>query len=104
MSIAFDTLKAARRLQEEGGFDERQARGIVATFSEGMFDNLATKQDLNELRQELKAEIGSVRNEHHSFRAEMKASLENLEQRMTIKLGAMIIAAAGFITVLDKIL
>jgi len=48
-ALTFDTLKAARRLRDEFGFDERQATGIVETFADGMtvsLDALATKQDL----------------------------------------------------------
>ena len=43
VTVAFDTLKAATRLQEEAGFDETKARVLVSTFAEGMVENLATK-------------------------------------------------------------
>ena len=46
MVVTFDTLKAARRLQDEAGFDEKQAAVLVSTFAEGVSDNLATKTDL----------------------------------------------------------
>ena len=45
VTVAFDTLKAATRLQH-AGFDEGKARALVSTFAEGMVENLATKQDL----------------------------------------------------------
>ena len=45
VTVAFDTLKAATRLQR-AGFDEDKARALVSTFAEGMVENLATKQDL----------------------------------------------------------
>lgn len=63
----FDTLKAAMRLQEEGGFDERQAGAIVATVTEAV-DDRATKADL-----------------------------VSLEQRLTIRMGMMFTAATGMI-------
>ncbi len=47
---AFDTLKAATRLQEEAGFDETKARVLVSTFAEGMVENLATKDDIAGIR------------------------------------------------------
>jgi hypothetical protein len=84
-ALTFDTLKAARRSRDEFGFDEKQASGIVETFADGMsvsFDHLATRQDL----------------------ALLRAALSALENRMTIKLGAMIAAAAGFLVVVDKLL
>ena len=46
VAVAFDTLRAATRLQEEAGFDETTARVLVSTFAEGMVENLATKDDI----------------------------------------------------------
>jgi len=95
-ALTFDTLKAARRLRDEFGFDERQATGIVETFADGMslsLDALATRQDLVALRADMKADIALLR-----------ADMAAMENRMTIKLGAMIAAAAGFLVVVDKLL
>ena len=63
----FDTLRAARQLRE-AGFEEAQADALVSTFAEGVAANLATKDDL-----------------------------KPLEQRMTIRSGAMVAAATGII-------
>ena len=49
VAVAFDTLKAATRLQNEAGFSEKQARALVNTFAEGIAENVATKQDLTAL-------------------------------------------------------
>ncbi len=75
MTVAFDTLRAARRLRDEGGFDEKQAAILVATFAEGMGESLATKADL-----------------------------ERLEQRMTIRLGTMMAVGMGVVVALIKLL
>ena len=55
VAVAFDTLKAATRLQDEAGFSEQQAHGLVNTFAEGIAGNIVTKQDLTGLatRQDL---------------------------------------------------
>lgn len=135
-ALTFDTLKAARRLRDEFGFDERQAQGIVETFADGLnvsFDDLATKHDLDlvrrdleqvrkdldafrkelkgdidALRKALKGDIDALRNELKgdidALRAETKGGMRELEHRMTIKLGAMIVAAGGFFTLLDRLL
>ena len=50
MAVTFDTLKAATRLREEGGFSEKQATELVATFADGFVENLATKDDVEHLR------------------------------------------------------
>ena len=95
MAVAFDTLKAATRLQNEAGFNEKQARVLVATFAEGIGENLATKEDVAALRSEM-----ATKEDMAVLRGEMR----QLEQRMTIRLGAMIAAAVGIIVALDKLL
>ena len=142
MAVAFDTLKAATRLQNEAGFNEKQARVLVATFAEGIGENLATKDDVAMLRNEMatkddmamlrseiaglrgematKEEVAVLRSEIAGLRNEMatkddmavlrneipvlRGEMRELEQRMTIRLGAMIAAAVGIIVALDKLL
>ena len=102
MAVAFDTLKAATRLQNEAGFNEKQARVLVATLAEGIGENLATKEDVAILRSEMatKDDVAALRGEMAVLRCEMR----ELEQRMTIRLGAMIAVAVGIIVALDKLL
>ena len=122
MAVAFDTLKAATRLQNEAGFNEKQARVLVATFAEGIGENLATKDDVAMLRNEmatkedvaiLRGEMAVLRNDVAMLRNEMatkedmailRGEMRELEQRMTIRLGAMIAAAVGIIVALDNLL
>ena len=92
MSVAFDTLRAARKLRDEGGFDERQAAILVDTFAEGMTETLATKADLELLRGDLEKTEESLR-----------SGMRELEQRMTIRLGAMIVGAVALIVALIKL-
>lgn len=97
MAVAFDTLKAATRLREEAGFDERQARVLVATFAEGIGESLATKEDL--------ASTGAaLRTDLENFETAMLGRMRELERRMTVRLGAMIAAAAGIAVALVKLL
>ena len=102
MAVAFDTLKAATRLQNEAGFNEKQARVLVATFAEGIGENLATKDDVAMLRNEMatKEDMAVLRSEMAVLRGEMR----ELEQRMTIRLGGMIAAAVAIIVALDNLL
>ena len=114
MSVAFDTLRAARKLRDEGGFDERQAAILVDTFAEGMTETLATKADLESTEGSLRAEIekseaalrndlekseAALRGEFKTLRGEMR----ELEQRMTIRLGAMMMGAVALIVALIKL-
>ena len=92
MSVAFDTLRAARRLRDEAGFDERQAGVLVDTFAEGMTETLATKADVEALRGDLEKTEASLRGQ-----------MRELEQRMTIRLGAMMVGAVALIVALVKL-
>ena len=97
MAVAFDTLKAATRLREEAGFDERQARVLVATFAEGIGESLATKEDLASTETALRTDL-------ENFETAMLGRMRELEQRMTVRLGAMMAAAAGIAVALIKLL
>lgn len=76
-ALPFDTLKFARRLKD-AGMDARLAEEQAEAIAEALqvnLENLATKQDL-----------------------------ELLEQRLTIKLGTMLVVAVGIVATLVKIL
>ncbi|MDD9994070.1 MAG: DUF1640 domain-containing protein [Rhodospirillales bacterium] len=114
MSVAFDTLRAARKLRDEGGFDERQAATLVDIFAEGMTETLVTKADLEKTEASLRAEIDTLRGDLEKTEASLRADLEKteerlegkmreLEQRMTIRLGAMMVAAVALIVALIKL-
>ncbi len=99
MMVAFDTLRAARKLRDEGGFDEKQAAILVDTFAEGMGETLATKADLEVLRGDLEKTETALRADIKAVRGEIR----ELEQRMTIRLGAMMVGAVALIVALIKL-
>ena len=82
-------------MQNEAGFNEKQARVLVATLAEGIGENLATKEDMAMLRGDMATKEDL---------AVLHGEMCELEQRMTIRLGAMIAAAVGIIVALDKLL
>ena len=92
MVVTFDTLKAARRLQDEAGFDEKQVAVLVSTFAEGISENLATKTDLAVLRSDLK-----------EAEARLRAEMRELEQRVYVRMSAMISGLAVFLTAVISI-
>jgi hypothetical protein len=87
MVATFDTLKAARRLQDEAGFDEKQAAVLVSTFAEGVGENLATKTDLAALRSDVK-----------DAAAQIRAEMREMVQRVYVRVGAMVAGASVFLT------
>ena len=71
MAVTFDTLKAATRLREEGGFSEKQATELVATFADGFVENLATKDDVEHLRADVEHLCGDVEKLEVSLRGDI---------------------------------
>ena len=127
--MALDTHKAVKKLKEVG-FDESQAEAVVRMVGEAFGDTVATKADIVTVRadlstqgaelrieiqevrteiQEVRAEIQEVRTEIREVRAELRteakairAELRELEQRMTIKLGGLLVLALTLLTAINK--
>ena len=119
----FDALKYTKRL-ERCGFTKEQAEEALSIGIEVMNENLATKQDIKnsrrdmqeikhelkrdmeELRQELKRDIGELRqqmlqgfksiNERFELYA-TKEDLAALQDRLTIRMGAMFAATIAIL-------
>ena len=78
--ITFDTLGYFEKLKA-AGVPEQQAKAQVEVFREVIEDRLATKQDISDLRRELK----------------------ELEYRLTIRLGAMMAASIAIVAALVRL-
>ena len=96
MPVAFDTLKAAKRLQDEAGFSEKQAGVLVSTLAEGVGENLATKADIEAMHTATQAEFRAVRSEMQASdertQAEFKAirsEMQALDERTQAGFAAM---------------
>ncbi|MCK0209482.1 hypothetical protein MWN33_15720 [Starkeya koreensis] len=74
-AIPFDTLKLARTLREKAHFTAEQAEGVADALADAFQDRVATKDDL-----------------------------ALLEQRLTIKIGGMLVVAVGVLTALLKLI
>ena len=85
MAAAFDTLKAATRLREEAGFEERQATVLVELFADryGDRENLATRDDVAAVRGEvtmLRDDVTMLRDDVTTLRGEMTVMRGDLEK------------------------
>ena len=127
MAVAFDTLKAATRLREEAGFEERQAAVLVELFADryGDRENLATRDDVAAVRGEvtmlrddvtvMRGDVTVMRGDLEKMELTLRGDLEKNDaslrgemhkqgQLMTTRLGAAIAAAVAIIVALDKLL
>ena len=77
-TLAFDTHKAVKALRD-AGFNDAQAEAVTEQISTAVSENIATKSDITLVR----------------------ADMEKLELRMTLKLYAAVAAGVGLVKVLD---
>lgn len=90
----FDTLAFAKKLKN-AGYTETQAEALAEAqgevFREMLESTLATKEDIRQSDIRLETEIGKVQTEIGKVRQE----LELMGQRLTIRLGGMLVVAVG---------
>jgi len=106
--LPFDTLAMAKHLRGHG-YTKEQAEGQVELLKHVVESNLATKTDIAEikveieqLRSDTKRDIEGLRKELRTDIAEVRRDMKEMEYRMTIRLGGMMAAIAGFFIVMDK--
>jgi hypothetical protein len=92
MSVAFDTLKLADRL-EAAGMPPQQVKGVAAALAETATANLVTREyldlRLSESEARLRGEIAEVRTEFASVKADlMRWIVETIGFQTVVILGA----------------
>jgi hypothetical protein len=91
-AITFDTLKYANRLKAAGAepkVAEAEAEALAEVFELNL-NEIATREDLKHMEERLNERL--------------EARLLQLEQRMIIKLGGLMVVAIGAVATLVKIL
>ena len=88
-TIGFDTHEAVKALTE-AGFSETQAESVVSTVRHAIGSDLATKSYLENGLQAIKSEL--------------QAEVKELELRLTLRLGGLMIAVGGLVVALIKLL
>ena len=73
--MPIDTLKAARRLQEEGTFGEEQEERIAEVLSE-LDVASATAEDLHAMEERLTARLDRAAEERESLKEQLTARLD----------------------------
>ena len=95
-TIVFDTHRAIQNLKA-AGIAEAQAEAVVALFSSAFVDNVATKADIQQLEQKLEYEVRSIRSDMQAMEERAKASNREMEQRIILKLAAILIPCLGLL-------
>ncbi len=105
--LAFDTHTYVKRLVS-AGMPEPQAEVIADEQRNLITNELATKRDLKELEAGLKRDMkeleAGLKRDITDVRREMKEMELRLEQRLTLRLGSMMVVAVGVVAALVKLL
>ena len=102
-AIAFDTLEYSKKLISVG-YTEQQAETHIEILKTIMVERLATKDDIAELKRDMKEiEVGLSR-DMKELEVELKRDIKELELRMVIKMGAMMVACIAIVAALVKLL
>ena len=88
-TITFDTHKFIRRLRD-AGFEEPQAEALSEAFKDAQGEaDLATQQDIKDVRRDID---------------DLRKEMIMMEQRLIIKLGALMALSIGIVAALVKLL
>ena len=97
-TINFDTLKAAKSLQD-AGFEARQAEAMVVMVTYALSEGLATKDDVREL----KVDLAALDSKLAALDVKIDSGLNNVTQKLTIRLGGIVVGAITLLEVLNRI-
>ena len=97
MSVAFDTLKAARRLSA-AGFSDDQAEVLAGIFSEGITKNLTTKDDIALVRKDMEALDSRI----DQVKETLETKIESASRNTIIWPGGAVFAAAIALNLMDR--
>lgn len=82
----FNTLLYTKKL-EQVGISREQAEMHVQIMAEILEGNLATKQDMQETKQEIRDAVQDTQKEIQSIKRDFFHQLEQVESRLVIRLG-----------------
>jgi len=113
-TVVFDTLSYAKKLKA-AGFTEEQAEVQAEALAEIVDERLATKQDILELKRDIKELETTLKRDmkelETTFKRDMKdlettfkRDMKELDMRLTIRLGTMMAISIAVVATLVKLL
>ncbi len=94
MTVAFDTLKLARRL-EAAGFSTKQAQDTAEALAETLTANLASQADIQAVRSEIRELAVQLRAEMREVELRLRAEMAGLRTEMQAMRAELIKWAVG---------
>ena len=102
-AIAFDTLVYAKKLKSVG-FTEAQAEALAESQAQLIESRLATKQDIELVRRDMKELETSLKRDMKALDVSLKRDIKEMEMRLTIRMGILIAASIAIVATLVKLL
>lgn len=99
----FDTLALSERLRANG-YTEQQAKVQAQVWNEIIDHNLVTKNDLKQTEAKLQQGIEELRADMNIRFKEIDGRFKELEYKMTIKLGSIVMIGLGAMVAIQKLL
>ena len=103
----FNALKYVEELRN-AGMPEKQAEAQIRVLNEVVDSELASKQDVETVRKELKRDIKELELKIETVREELKRDIKELELRLThtltVRLGGLMALGIVLIGILVKVL
>ena len=103
----FNALKYVEELRN-AGMPEKQAEAQIRVLNEVVDSELASKQDVETVRKELKRDIKELELKIETVREELKRDIKELELRLThtltVRLGGLMALGVILIGILVKVL
>lgn len=97
--LTFDTLQYVKKLKE-AGVGEQAAEVQAEALKEIIENNLATKQDIRDLRQD----TASLKKDLTRDMEFIKRDIELVKKDLTIRLGSMMVVAVSILSILITLL
>ena len=112
-TINFDTLKAAKSLQD-AGFETRQAEAVVGMVTYALSEGLATKEDVRDLKASIEVDVRDLKssikaldvkidNGLAALEVKIDNGLKNVIQKLTILLGGIVIGSITLLGALSRV-
>ena len=95
-TVPFDTLEFSQRLRE-GGFSAEQAETMAVALKTSAMTEFASKRDAADLEHRTDDQFTALRRDIADLKADTDSKLRDLENRLVIKLGAMVAGVAALL-------
>ncbi|MBF0288086.1 MAG: DUF1640 domain-containing protein [SAR324 cluster bacterium] len=101
--LVFDTLEYTKKLTATG-VPQEQAEVHAETMKQIIEHDLATKADILRLEKAIEDSKAELKRDLEDSKADLKRDLKEMEMRLIIRLGGLLVIGIGILASLEKLL